>query len=158
MAADNPYLHTREFVKTFGDQTVAELRNSLISHGKVASGRLLQSIGWKAHEEPGFFGISYMWLPYGRNVNDGRRAGAPPPPLSAIQDWCRIRRIDIEAAYPIARAIGRRGQPATYWYTQIIEKNRKRFHDGVAKGIREDLVVGLMNELKTLPNIKTTKN
>lgn len=44
----------------------------------------------------------------------GRRAGATPPPISAIQQWMhrRMGTTDRGVAFLIARAIGRRGLPA----------------------------------------------
>lgn len=51
--------------------------------------------------------------PYAWNIENGRRAGAKPPPVAALREWCRLRLGNANLAYPVARAISRRGIKAT---------------------------------------------
>lgn len=37
------------------------------------------------------------------------RAPGKQPPIKAIQQWCKVKGIDVNAAYPIAKAIGQKG-------------------------------------------------
>jgi hypothetical protein len=46
------------------------------------------------------------------NVERGRRAGAAMPPLAPIRAWALRHGMSASAAWPIARAIARRGIPA----------------------------------------------
>ena len=46
---------------------------------------------------------------YANVMELGRHADRHPPPVSAIQGWVRRHGIPAEAAYVVARAIGRRG-------------------------------------------------
>jgi hypothetical protein len=45
-------------------------------------------------------------------VERGRRAGAAQPPIAPIRAWALRRGLPASAAWPIARAIARRGIPA----------------------------------------------
>jgi hypothetical protein len=49
--------------------------------------------------------------PHARPVEFGRRAGARMPPVSAIESWVTAHGMPAEAAFVVARAIGRRGIP-----------------------------------------------
>lgn len=46
---------------------------------------------------------------YARVVHDGRRAGAPMPPSSALAGWARRHSIPKGSLYVLARSIGRKG-------------------------------------------------
>lgn len=53
--------------------------------------------------------------PYAEAVEKGRRAGAPPPPASALTGWLRRKGIDQKYAWVIAQSIGRKGiRPRPY--------------------------------------------
>lgn len=57
-------------------------------------------------------------LPYAPVVEFGRRAGAPPPPTTAIAGWAQRRGIPRSALFVIARAIGRRGIKGRFFMTK----------------------------------------
>jgi HK97 gp10 family phage protein len=63
------------------------------------------------------------------------------PPLEAIRQWCAVRGIDVKLAYPIARAIARRGIPARpFLYPAFLEgmkKHVQRIRAKVAAGLRD---------------------
>lgn len=61
-------------------------------------------------------------VPYARPVNFGRRAGAAMPPVAAITPWVTSHGMPAEAAFPVARAIGRRGIPAKPFLTGTFER------------------------------------
>jgi hypothetical protein len=55
-------------------------------------------------------------------VHEGRRAGARMPPVDVIRAWAQRHGIDPGAAFPIARAIGRRGtRPLKYYETPLLD-------------------------------------
>lgn len=57
-------------------------------------------------------------------VEFGRRAGAKPPPSSALATWAS--RHGIASAYVLARAIGRRGIPGRFMFTNAFKDNIDR--------------------------------
>lgn len=80
-------------------------------------------------------------------VEAGRRPG-PMPPLQSIIDWMKVRRIGPSdpdarrrAAFPIARAIGRRGTRPQPFMRPALEKNRSRLdelmREGAARAMRQ---------------------
>lgn len=62
------------------------------------------------------------------------------PPLDAIREWCVVRGIPVSAAYPIARAIARRGLPERpFLYPAMLSAMRshaERVRAKVAAGLR----------------------
>lgn len=73
----------------------------------VASGWLKDHIDYNLKVEGDKIILSYNMPEYGKYVE----YGTPPhfPPLEAIEEWCVDKGIDKDAAYPIAKAIERRG-------------------------------------------------
>ncbi len=75
----------------------------------VDRGRLRNSITYRVDPSPiprhARIGTN---LQYAQTMNDGRRAGARMPPVSAIDAWLRRKRIDA-SAFVVARSIARKG-------------------------------------------------
>jgi hypothetical protein len=78
---------------------------------------------------------------------EGTRGGGRMPPLSAIEDWVRTKlhiadpRARRDAAWPIARAIQRRGVPAQPFVRPIYEDPgwQARIEQLAAEGVRDGL-------------------
>lgn len=66
---------------------------------------------------------------YGRVVEEGRRAGAAPPPTDPIAAWLKRHGKDPKLAYVVARAIGRRGIPAAPFLRPAFEAQRSKVED-----------------------------
>lgn len=54
-------------------------------------------------------------------MDQGRRAGAPPPPPEALLGWMRRNGIPEEMAFPLARAIGRRGIKGRFFFAKGVK-------------------------------------
>lgn len=79
-------------------------------NGSFASGRLYDSIKYKVYKDKQeTYHMEFDYVYYGLFVNYGRRAGAKQPPLDDIREWCRLKGIPEEAAFPIARKIAKFG-------------------------------------------------
>lgn len=82
-------------------------------------------------------------LVYGQVVDQGRPAGATPPPVDAIEFWVR-RKLGVSGdearsvAYLIARAIGRRGIKAV----RMVDKAVKQ-----AEPIKVKLYMDMLNQI-----------
>lgn len=61
-------------------------------------------------------------VPYARPVEEGRRAGAAPPPTAPIAAWLGRHGGDVRAAFVVARAIGRRGIPARPYLSRALRE------------------------------------
>lgn len=107
---------TEQLFVTFAQQVVDLQKNFLISNGKVASGDLVNSIGYEYKETQRGFSIDFLADDYYVFVEEGRRAGAPFPPLKPIAKWIKERKIrprdgvtTEQLTYLIARAISKKG-------------------------------------------------
>jgi len=72
----------------------------------------------------GLYGITASPLEYVSVLEWGRRPGAPPPPVAAIQAWAARTLGDGSrgTAFVIARAIGRRGLPAHHMFSEAARR------------------------------------
>lgn len=97
-------LEQQKMLRQAGQQAVALLR------AKTADVRDLGGYqnGWRAVAQFNRVEIKNV-APNTPFVEDGRRAGAAQPPIAAIMGWVLRHIGDARAAYPIARAIARRG-------------------------------------------------
>lgn len=77
-------------------------------HGKPGTSTLHRSIGVRVNKRAGT-ATAYSNVQYAVNVEGGRKRGSRPPPVAALLPWVRRAGLPPEAAFPIARAIGRRG-------------------------------------------------
>jgi len=107
---------TERLFVTFAQQVVDLQKNFLVSNGKIASGDLVNSIGYELTEGQRGFSISFLADDYYEFVDQGRRAGAPFPPPEPIAKWIREKKIRPrdgvtveQLTYLISRAISRDG-------------------------------------------------
>jgi hypothetical protein len=96
-----------------------------------ATGALSDSVEVTAKELPDRWVIEALANTYGKFVNNGRRQGAPMPPIDVIYEWMQQRGIanDIQreskrrgVAYVIAKSIAERGIPPAGGYSSHYAK------------------------------------
>jgi hypothetical protein len=68
-----------------------------------------------------------FYTPYAATKEYGRRPGAKPPPIKPIREWAGRHGIPKDAAYPIARAIGKRGLKGSFFLHRAAKRVRDRF-------------------------------
>lgn len=98
-----------DFLNQRGLDITSEIKDVLQKNQVIASGDLYNSVNFRVNKVGEDYKLVITYLDYGEFVLKGRRAGSKPPPIQPIQKWCKIKGIPIEAAYPIAKEIGRRG-------------------------------------------------
>ena len=79
--------------------------------------------------------------PHSATVELGRRPGSRPPPRRALHAWLRRRGIPLDAAYPIAQAIGRRGLPPRPFMRPAFERLGRE---------APDILAGLASKLQAM--------
>lgn len=91
----------------------------------VASGQLRGSIKvTQQRSRGGRFATGFTVVadvPYSLWVERGRGPGRMPP-LDAIRRWTRYKGINPDAAFPIARKIGREGTRATFFMSNAVRQ------------------------------------
>ncbi len=132
----------------YGAQVIAEAKTRLLGFGRRATGNLYNSLDYDVKETTKGVQLQFFAEDYLINVDQGRGAGKKQPPLDKIRDWCRIKNIPVEAAFPIARAIGRRGIPATYFWTTTINRRQKQFESKIQAAFAADTEKTLATVLK----------
>lgn len=96
-----------------------------------ATGALSDSVEVTAKELPDRWVIEALANTYGKFVNNGRRQGAPMPPIDVIYEWMKQRSIAADiakeskrrgVAYVIAKSIAERGIPPVGGYSRYYPK------------------------------------
>lgn len=121
----------RAGVDKIGRRLQADMRTRLTKARKIDTGRLYKAVAYRVKEDaesvsvevgprvgdPGIAPIDLV-------VDQGRRPGAPMPPKGALLGWMSRHGVPERAEYPIRRAIGRRGIPATPFIEVSLERSR----------------------------------
>jgi hypothetical protein len=112
--------------------------------GAVNTGHYKRS--WKAEATPEGARV-YNTAPYAGVIEHGRRPGSSFPPLKLIERWAQ-RRLGLTpkeakaAAFPIARAIAKRGLAGRKVMTNALPKVEKDFIEEVEKELKAELAKG----------------
>jgi hypothetical protein len=106
MLEDND--RVKEILARWGKEVISDMIEILRNSNAYASGKLASSLSFEFREDAGILSLDLKGAPYLEYVLNGRRTGGQPP-LSAIQKWTQMKGLPEEAAYPIARKIGRFG-------------------------------------------------
>lgn len=83
-----------------------EMKSIIKLNGAFASGRLYDSVKYKVYKDrQEVYHMEFDYVYYGLWVNYGRKPSNKMPPLNDIREWCRLKGIPEEAAFPIAKKI-----------------------------------------------------
>ena len=135
-------------LNAIGNDMVKEMRGKVKLNGSYASGWLYNSFKSYAKQKTnGEFMLEIDYVYYGFWVDGGRRPGKFPP-LDDIRQWCRLKGIPEDAAYPIAKKIAERGYKAKPFTTNLVDNYKtisdimtemgKAFSNDIVKQINED--------------------
>ena len=88
---------------------VKQMKSIIKLNGAFATGNLYNSVKYKVYKDKNEqFHMDIDYVYYGLEIDQGRKPGKQPP-YRDIQEWCRIKGIPKEAAFPIMRKIGKVG-------------------------------------------------
>ena len=93
----------------FGDEITSDIKEVLRINNAIASGNLEKSITYKIVEKEGEYRLVISYANYGEYVLRGRKPNSKPPPYAPIIRWTKFKGLPKEAAYPIAKSIGKKG-------------------------------------------------
>lgn len=87
-----------------------EMKSIIKLNGAFASGTLYDSIKYKVFKDKSeIYHMEFDYVYYGLFVNYGRKPSSKMPPLKDIREWCRLKGIPQDAAFPIAKKIQKFG-------------------------------------------------
>lgn len=145
------------------------------------TGLLLPSIAFDVEIVGSIFRFSISMEDYWQNVNDGRGAGLTPPPVKPIIQWLQhkpnvansfkltrkklkdvkvttfkglsVKVPTLSAAFAISKSIGKKGIPATNFFTNVITP------DAVAK-LKKDIsmIIGKSIEINVFVNVNNNNS
>lgn len=98
--------------------------------------------------------ISFKLPEYARFVDKGRRPGKMPP-VSAIKSWVSEKGIPIEAAWPIAKHIGKYGIPARP-LDKYFTKPLPKLVDEVSVDIVDSIIKKMLSDLRSQADVTVT--
>lgn len=102
------YTTTYELAEKLAGLIISRMDKNMIQADAIASGELRNSLNYKVVEKMEGYQVQILAADYFEYVEYGRRPGKIPP-INKIKEWCRYRGIPQQAAFPIAKKIGKFG-------------------------------------------------
>ena len=150
------FSRTYALLNSFGNTLISRYKEHLSDY---ASGKLYKTIDYTITSKSDSYLVTINLEAYWIFLEKGRRAGAKMPPLSAIEQWIKVRKIlprpialksgkqrvptVQQLAYVIARSIARKGIAARPFMRESIEDTMKDFQSKLSAAVREDVLDNL---------------
>ena len=147
------YSRTEALLNSFA-QTIVNRYKDKIS--EYASGKLYKTINYSITSKSDSYLVTINLERYWVFLENGRRAGAKMPPIEAIENWIKVRKIIPrplvlksgkqrvptipQLAYVIARSISRKGIAPRPFMRESIEDTMKDFQSKLTAAVREDVL------------------
>ena len=150
------FSRTESLLNSFA-QTIVNRYKDKIS--EYASGKLYKTINFEITKGSSNYIVTINLESYWIFLEKGRRAGAKMPPVSAIENWIKIRKIIPrpvtlksgkqrvptvkQLAYVIARSIAKRGIQPRPFMSESIDQTIEDFKSKLSAAVREDVLENL---------------
>ena len=150
------FSRTEALLNSFSNTLISRYREHI---SEYASGKLYKTIDYSITSKSDSYLVTINLEEYWKFIEKGRRAGAKIPPVSAIENWIKIRKIIPrpvtlksgkqrvptvqQLAYVIARSIARKGIAPRPFMRESIEDTMKDFQSKLSAVIREDVLDNL---------------
>ncbi len=147
--AEVKWTNTYEFVKKYANSVESEIETRLHNAGKIATGKLYQSIGYKISYDKDGLLLKFVMASYGKFVDKGTKpskyADMQGPGtgksefIKSLIKWCKIKGLPTGAAFAIRRKIWKEGLPSTMFFTIPTTRRAKYFEKGVGEAMAKDI-------------------
>lgn len=154
------FSRTESLLNSFA-QTIVNRYKDKIS--EYASGKLYKTIDYTITSQNDSYLVTINLEEYWVFLENGRRAGAKMPPVSAIENWIKVRKIlprpvtlksgkqrvptIQQLAYVIARSISRKGIAPRPFMSESINQTIEDFKSKLSAAVREDVLDNLEQKL-----------
>ena len=126
----------------FGDEITSDIKEVLRINNAIASGNLEKSITYKIVEKEGEYRLVISYANYGEYVLRGRKPNSKPPPYAPIIRWTKFKGLPKEAAYPIAKSIGKKGiKPLNFLFPFFSKQNQ------IERFLSQDVAIEIEKEI-----------
>lgn len=150
------FSRTEALLNSFA-QTIINRYKDKIS--EYASGKLYKTIDYTITSKSDSYLVTINLEAYWFFLEKGRRAGAKMPPVSAIDNWIKVRKIlprpvtlksgkqrvptVPQLAFIIARSIAKKGIQPRPFMRESLEETMKDFQSKLSAAVREDVLDNL---------------
>ena len=154
------FSRTEALLNSFAQTIVNRYRDKI---SEYASGKLYKTIDYTITSKSDSYLVTINLEAYWVFLEKGRRAGAKIPPVSAIENWIKVRKIlprpvtlksgkqrvptVQQLAYVIARSIARKGIALRPFMRETIEDTMKDFQSKLTAAVRQDVLENLEQKL-----------
>lgn len=155
----NDFKHTMKALNDFGDFIITNYKSQLEAE-QMTNGELYRTISYSVSTVSSGWVISVSLADYWKYIENGRRAGAKMPPVSAIENWIKVKQIIPHSmtlksgktvvptipqlSFLIARSIGQRGIPPKPLFKNSFDAAKQQFiqviKDAITQDIKENLI------------------
>ena len=144
------FTNTERVLNEFGNAFV-ELYRKKLNEGKInASYELNNTLQYIVDVNGQTLEVVVMLQDYWKYIENGRRAGAKMPPISAIEQWIEVKPIIPkiyngklptvhQLAYLIARSIANNGIPPKPILQQSIDELITSFYEKIEEAVKHDI-------------------
>lgn len=153
------FSRTEALLNSFAQTIVNRYRDKI---SEYASGKLYKTIDYSITSQNDSYLVTINLEEYWKFIEKGRRAGAKMPPVSAIENWIKVRKIlprpvtlksgkqrvptVQQLAYVIARSIAKKGIKPRQFMRESIEDTMNDFNSKLSAAVREDVLENLNNQ------------
>ena len=138
-------------------QTIVNRYKDKIS--EYASGKLYKTIDYTITSKSDSYLVTINLEEYWKFIEKGRRAGAKMPPVSAIENWIKVRKIlprpivlksgkqrvptVQQLAFIIARSIAKKGIQPRPFMRETLAETVETFKEKLSAAVKEDVIDNL---------------
>ena len=150
----NDFKHTMKALNDFGKVIIDNYKSQLEAE-QMNNGELYRAISYSVSTVSSGWVISVSLAEYWKYIENGRRAGAKMPPVSAIENWINVKQIVPHSmtlksgktviptipqlSFLIARKIGRDGIRPRPFFKQSFESAKREFLHIIEEAIIADI-------------------
>ena len=146
----------------FGKFLVEEYKDKLILEDVNASDNLYNSVTYMIEKNNTTYEVKLNLMHYWKYVENGRRAGAKMPPISAIEKWIEVKPVlprpmsngklptNKQLAYLIARKISIDGIAPRPLLQQSVDEVWRNMQEFIAEALAKDMQKEINIELSSM--------
>ena len=146
----------------FGKFLVEEYKDKLILEDVNASDNLYNSVTYMVEKNNTTYEVKLNLMHYWKYVENGRRAGAKMPPISAIEKWIEVKPVlprpmsngklptNKQLAYLIARKISIDGIAPRPLLQQSVDEVWRSMQEFIAEALAKDMEKEINIELSSM--------
>ena len=150
---------TEALLNSFGNTLISRYREKIKEY---ASGQLYKTINFEITKGSSNYIVTINLEEYWKNISYGRKPGSRMPPVEAIENWIKIRKIIPrpltlpnkksiiptvkQLAFIIARSIAKKGIKARPFMRETIAETMETFKTKLIITLKEDIISEIKDE------------